>query len=98
MLNQICLCAQIKSLDNLRYTPAGLPVLTMWLTHKSWQTELQQQYLAKVEIQAKALGDLAENWSYLPGNMVEVSGFLSQKGIYHSRPVLHIQQIREYKG
>lgn len=98
MLNQLCLCAQIKSLDELRYSPAGLPVLTMWLTHESWQMELQQRFLAKMEIQAKALGDLAAHWPYQPGSMVEINGFLSQKGIYHSRPVLHIQQIREYKG
>ena len=98
MLNQLNLCAQIKSLDDLRYTPAGLPVLTMWLTHESWQTELKQRYLAKMEIQAKALGDLAKNWMYQPGVMVEIKGFLAQKGIYHSRPILHIQQIREYKG
>lgn len=98
MLNQLNLSARIKSLDSLRYTPAGLPVLTLWLTHESWQTELDEPYLAKVEIQAKVLGEMAKNWQYLPGSMVEINGFLAQKSIHNVRPVLHIQCVHEYKG
>lgn len=98
MLNQLNLSAKIKSLDELRYTPAGLPILTLWLIHESWQIELGQNYLAKVEIQAKALGEMAKNWQYPVGCIVEISGFLTQKSIHNFRPILHIQHIHEYKG
>ncbi|MDF7676096.1 primosomal replication protein N [Neisseriaceae bacterium ESL0693] len=98
MPNQLHLSARIKSLDELRYTPAGLPVLTLWLMHESWQEELGERYLAKFEIQAKALGEMAKNWRYQPGSVVEISGFLAQRSIYHFRPILHIQHIYEYKG
>ncbi|WP_066566921.1 primosomal replication protein N [Snodgrassella sp. CFCC 13594] len=98
MNNQVCLSAEIKSLDDLRYTPAGLPILQMWLSHESWQTELGERYLAKMEIQAKALGDMALNWPYRQGTMIEIIGFIAQKGVRNPRPILHIQQINEYKG
>lgn len=98
MCNQICLNAQIKTIDDLRYTPAGIPVLTLWLSHESWQTELGERYLAKFEIQAKALGEMALNWPYRQGDEIEISGFLAQRSLRHSQPVFHIQQIHKHKG
>lgn len=98
MCNQVHLNAQIKKLNDLRYTPAGVPVLTLWLSHESWQTELGERYLAKFEIQAKALGDLALNWPYQQGDNVEISGFLAQQSMRYPRPIFHIQQIHKHKG
>ncbi|WP_037586169.1 primosomal replication protein N [Stenoxybacter acetivorans] len=98
MDNRLRLSAQIKSLETIRYTPAGLPVLHMWLSHESWQAELGERYLAKMEIEAKALGEMALNWQYQVGDCVEISGFLAQKGLRHTRSVLHIQSIHENKG
>lgn len=98
MDNQIRLSAQIKQIDELRYTPAGLPVLQMWLSHESWQNETGEHFLAKVEIQAKVLGDAALHWPYRQGEIIEVSGFLAQKNLRNPRPVLHIQHIYEDKG
>lgn len=98
MCNQVRLTAQIKKLDDLRYTPAGIPILTLWLSHESWQTELGERYLAKCEIEAKVLGDMALNWPYRQGDTVEISGFLAQRSVRYPRPIVHIQQIHQYKG
>lgn len=98
MDNQLSLIAQIKTVQAVRYTPAGLPVLMLWLSHESWQTENAERYLAKFEIEAKIIGEAAIRWQHSAGSMVKVSGFLAQKGRRYPKPILHIQNIYEYKG
>jgi primosomal replication protein N len=57
-MNQLVLSAQLVSLAELRYTPAGLPVLDIGLKHES---ELIQHGMARkvaVSLNARAFGDL----------------------------------------
>jgi len=92
------LSALIYKVESLRYTPAGIPVLDVVLQHESWQEENGQKCLVKFEIPARILGKQAEEWQYRQDTMVEAEGFLAQRSKRFPRPVLRIQNIKEYKG
>ncbi|MCF7529269.1 primosomal replication protein N [Neisseria lisongii] len=96
--NLLSLTAQIAKSGSLRYTPAGIPVLDLMLEHESWQEENGQKCLVKFEIPARLLGKQAEQWQYRQQIMVEVEGFLAQRSQRFPRPILRIQNIKEYKG
>ena len=98
MENLFVLTAQIAECGNLRYTPAGIPVLDLVLKHESWQEENGQQCLVKFEMPAKVIGKEALQWQHRQNEMVEVSGFLAQRSQKFPKPVLRIQNIKEYKG
>ncbi|MDO4906262.1 primosomal replication protein N [Neisseria sp.] len=98
MDNLFTLTAQIARCGELRYTPAGIPVLDIVLVHESWQRENGQQCLVKLEMPAKIIGKDALSWQHREQTVVEASGFLAQKSRRYSKPVLRIQNIKEYKG
>ncbi|MFC3873577.1 primosomal replication protein N [Neisseria musculi] len=98
MDNLFTLAAQIAECRELRYTPAGIPILDIMLVHESWQWENGQQCLVKLEMPARIIGKDALNWQHREQTAVEVSGFLTQKSRCYSKPVLRIQNIKEYKG
>ncbi len=98
MNNLLHLTAKVADIGTLRYTPAGIPVLDLMLQHESWQEENGQQCLVKFEMPARLLGKQAEEWQYRHDVMVEVEGFLAQRSQRFPRPILRIQNIKEYKG
>ncbi|OSI17546.1 primosomal replication protein N [Neisseria dumasiana] len=98
MKNLLNLTAQIVHCGELRYTPAGVPVLDIVLRHESWQEENGQKCLVKLELPAKILGKDALNWQHRIETVVTVNGFLAQKSQRYPKPVLRIQNIKEYKG
>ena len=98
MNNLFTLTAQIAQAGEVRYTPAGVPVLDMVLKHESWQQENGQQCLVKFEMPAKIIGKEALQWQHGQNMMVEITGFLAQRSQRYTRPVLRIQNIQEYKG
>ncbi|WP_066078634.1 primosomal replication protein N [Bergeriella denitrificans] len=98
MNNLLHLTAQAAEIGTLRYTPAGIPVLDLLLRHESWQEENGQKCLVKFEMPARLLGKQAEEWQYRQNVMVEVDGFLAQRSQRFPRPILRIQNIKEYKG
>lgn len=98
MDNLFTLTAKISECRPLRYTPAGIPVLDVVLTHESWQQENGGKCLIKLEIAAKIIGKDALIWQHRVQAVVEVGGFLAQAGRKFGKPVLRIQNIQEYKG
>ena len=98
MNNLIKLTARISQVHPLRYTPAGIPVLDIVLQHESWQEENGQKCLVKFEIPARILGKQAEEWQYRQDAVIESEGFLAQRSQRFPKPVLRIQNIKEYKG
>ncbi len=98
MENLLTLTAQIAEIGAVRYTPAGVPVLDIMLVHESWQDENGQQCLAKFEMPAKIIGKEAQAWQHRQGVVVAVEGFLAQRSQRYTRPILRIQNIKEYKG
>jgi primosomal replication protein N len=83
----------------LRYTPAGIPVLEMWLKHQSRQQQAGLERDVSCEIQAVLIGHDASRWAgKLAGHSIEVSGFLTQRSLRNPRLVLHIEHVELIKG
>ena len=98
MENTVTLTAIIRYLSDIRYTPAGLPVLQMKLEHASEQIECGQKRIVKCEISAKLMGPQALDWQYGLESSVKVKGFLACRSFKNPNLVLHIQHIEHLKG
>lgn len=99
MQNQLVLTATVLREEVLRYTPAGMPVLEMWLSHHSKQNEAGLERVVNCEIQAVMLGEIACEWSgKLAGQVVTLTGFLCQRSLKNPRLVLHIEYVEFVKG
>lgn len=99
MQNRLELTATVEREDSLRYTPAGLPVLEMWLRHQSRQSAANLERDVVCEIQAVLLGDAAKQFAgRLAGNTVQCAGFLSQRSLRNPRLVLHIEYVEFVRG
>lgn len=98
LVNQFQLSAVLHKVEVLRYTPAGFAVLDVILKHSSIQQENELTRKIQFELPAKILGQNALLWQHKQGQTVIVSGFLAQRSIKTIRPLLHIQNIQEYKG
>jgi primosomal replication protein N len=90
-VNRLQLQAMVVQVQNLRYTPAGIPVLNLVLEHESQQTEMDTPRTVQLQIRAVAFGALAERLQKQAFNeMVAFDGFLANarngKGV-----VFHIQ-------
>lgn len=90
-MNQLCLTASVVQVQNLRYTPAGIPAINLVLEHESVVTELDTPRTVKLQLRAVAFGVMAETLSRQGLESVcEFQGFLGNarngKGV-----VFHIQ-------
>ena len=87
--------ACIAEAEALRYTPAGLPALTLRLEHESRQTEAGQSRDVKAAMKAVAFGAMAERLARQNiGSLWTFNGFLAtpRNG---KTAVLHIQDIQQ---
>lgn len=97
-MNQLSLQARILEMGALRYTPAGLPVLDLILSHESEVMEAGMPRRVELTISAKAIGEWGQKMASLPvGTEMRVRGFLAPTRKNSSRLVLHIQQA-EFPG
>lgn len=87
--------ACIAGAEALRYTPAGLPAITLQLEHESQQQEAGQPRTVKAAMKAMAFGAMAERLGRQPlGSLWTFSGFLATpRNGRHA--VLHIQDIQQ---
>ncbi len=99
MQNRLVLTATVDREDALRYTPAGIPVVEMWLRHQSRQTAGGFERDVACEIQAVLIGESARQQSgKLAGQTVQVTGFLAQRSLKNPRLVLNIEYVEFVKG
>jgi len=97
--NKLDLTATVDREDVLRYTPAGLPVLEIWVRHQSRQTEAGFDRDVNCEMQAVLAGELArKHVGKLAGRQVNLSGFMCQRSLRNPRLVLHIEYVEFVKG
>lgn len=82
------------SLEPIRYTPAGIPLLSFVLQHASEQTEAGLRRKVECEVNAVILGDLAKSSIQL-GSSVNVKGFLAKRSAKSTQLVLHIEKIEK---
>ena len=95
MENRVALTACIAEAEPLRFTPAGLPALTLQLEHSSSQQEAGQPREVKARVKAVAFGAVAEQLARQPlGSFWQFSGFLAtaRNG---RQLVLHVQDIQQ---
>jgi len=90
--------ARIAEVSALRHTPAGIPVVSCVLAHESRQIEAGIERDVKLELPAKAIGELAQTLSVVaPGAKVSVTGFMAAKSARSRSPILHLNIIEFMK-
>ena len=94
MENRLCLIASIIERDAIRYTPAGIPVVTARLQHRSTQTEAEIERIVEFEIPATAIGKIAGMLEKLePGQIQRFTGFMAGKSKKSKSLVFHITNM-----
>jgi primosomal replication protein N len=92
--NEVRLSARVIARETLRHTPAGVPILALTLRHESRQVEGGVARQVGFEIEAMAVGELAQNMNSVEaGTAVQVAGFLASRSKLSSRVVLHVNEF-----
>jgi primosomal replication protein N len=96
-VNQFQCVATIAEREILRYTPAGIPIVSARLLHSSQQFEAGIQRLVEFEIAALAAGEISGRFNQAElGGMFEFTGFLARKNRNSKTLVLHITDFKKY--
>lgn len=91
-MNKLELQAEVVQIEPLRYTPAGIPLLSVVLHHVSEQIEAGMKRKVECEVNAVVLGDLALKGLKLGSNIL-VAGFLARRSLKSTQLVMHINHI-----
>jgi len=95
-MNQFQLVAQVVEREMLRYTPAGIPIVSARLAHSSQQLEAQVTRVVELEISALAIGEISGRLNQLElGQQHQFTGFLARKNRNSKSLVFHITDICE---
>ena len=96
--NEVALSGEITAIEPLRYTPAGIPLLSFRLAHRSRQTEAGLKRQVECELGGVAMADVAVAMARLqPGQNVKVTGFLNRKNRMSQQLILHATEARAIK-
>ncbi len=86
--------ARLQSRDNLRFTPAGIPVLDFALAHESTQVEAGSERRVACELAAVALGPVARALAVVaPGANLRCRGFLARRYRTGISVALHVNEF-----
>jgi primosomal replication protein N len=89
--NQLQLIASIAEREILRYTPAGIPIVSARLLHSSQQIEAGVPRLVEFEIAAIAAGEISGRFNQADlGGTFQFTGFLARKNRNSKSLVFHI--------
>ena len=98
MSNDLTIVATITTKDELRYSPAGLPVLKFSIEHFSKQIEVKHQRQVHLNLECIAIGDKALQVDEIEvGSTLGLQGFLMNKGARSRWPVLNVQELNKMK-
>jgi primosomal replication protein N len=90
-VNELTFTASIAEREILRYTPAGMPIVTATLLHRSQQIEAGIQRQVEFEITALAAGEISGRFSQAElGGFYQFTGFLTRKNRNSKALVFHI--------
>jgi primosomal replication protein N len=93
-VNRFTLVAQVIERDVLRYTPAGIPIVSVKLLHNSNQIEAGVNRVVEFEMTALGVGEISKQLNYLDFNTpFQFSGFLARKSRHSKALVFHIDCI-----
>ncbi|XZG69208.1 primosomal replication protein N [Chitinibacteraceae bacterium HSL-7] len=94
--NRVALEGQLTSLPPLRYSPAGIPIQTATLSHRSEQQENGSTRQVMLDASMMAVGEIGIEFGKLEiGSHIVVAGFLagaSQR--FPGKLVLHIDAFK----
>jgi primosomal replication protein N len=95
-LNSLTLSGVIVGLEPIRYTPAGLPLLSFVLQHASEQTEAGLKRKVECEVNAVVLGGLTSEFAKSNiqiGDSIKAKGFLAKRSAKSTQLVFHIEKL-----
>ncbi len=81
-------------LEAIRYTPAGIPLLSFVLQHASEQTEAGLKRKVGCEVNAVVIGDIAKS-SIQIGDNIKAKGFLAKRSAKSTQLVFHIDKLEK---
>jgi len=90
-VNQLKVRARVIEKAPLRYTPAGIPIASAVLMHKSQQEEAKSGRVVEFEIQALAAGEISNRFDRIAMDIdVDFTGFLARKNRNSKSLVFHV--------
>jgi primosomal replication protein N len=90
-VNQLQFVATILERDVLRYTPAGVPIVSATLSHSSQQVEAGVERLVEFEMAALAAGEISGRFARAElGAVHQFTGFVAKKNRSSKALVFHI--------
>jgi len=96
--NEVALSGEIASIEPLRYTPAGIALLSFKLLHRSLQAEGGLKRQVECEVNGVAMAEVAVSMSRLkPGQAARVKGFLNRKNRMSTQLILHATESQAIK-
>ena len=96
-MNEVALSGTAQDLLDLRFTPAGIPVLEFNLRHASVQSEAGHSRRVELVMPAIAFGTVAQRLAQdAPERPIMARGFLAQRSLRSTQVVLHARDI-EYR-
>lgn len=92
--NLLVLQGEIIEISDLRYTPAGIPLLSFIVRHVSEQMEAGMRRKVECDVATVAMSDLALQLQNIKqGAMIKVKGFLTRRSLKSTQLVLHINAL-----
>ena len=96
-MNQVQVVANIVEREVLRYTPAGIPIVSARLQHASTQVEAGIERVIEFEIAAIAAGEISGRFSQTElGALFSFTGFLARKSRNSKTLVFHVSDFEPY--
>lgn len=96
-MNQLQLVAVVAERDVLRYTPAGIPIVSAKLTHSSEQIEAGLPRQVEFGIAAIAAGEISGRFNQAElGVAFRFTGFLARKSRNSKSLVFHITDFETF--
>jgi primosomal replication protein N len=93
-LNNLTLSGVVIGLEAIRYTPAGIPLLSFVLQHTSEQTEAGLKRKVECEVNVVVIGDIAKS-SIQIGDNIRAKGFLAKRSAKSTQLVFHIDKLEK---
>ena len=82
----------VIGLEPIRYTPAGIPLLSFVLQHASEQIEAGLKRKVECEVNVLAIGELAKTNIQMHAN-IKAHGFLTKRSAKSTQLVMHLTNI-----
>lgn len=81
-------------IEPLRYTPAGLPLLSFVVRHASEQLEAGIKRKVECEMAVVAIGDIAKQAQNIQlSSQVKLAGFIAKRSLKSTQLVLHLNAL-----